>query len=126
MTAADARAAPPATACAALVGYTYYLATQANPIGIFGWMYILEAVGSDLGTLAASHLRGQAGLDHAVRFVARHGETDRDHTRELAEQISRHVRRPADQAAVDEAARVVSDLYVQLFHEVGGERPQWA
>lgn len=125
VTVHDARSAPPTTACSALVGYTYYLAAHDNPIGIFGWMYVLEAVGNDLGAIAAEQLRGTNGLGHAVRFIERHGESDRDHTRDLTAQISQHVRRPADQAAINETSRVVADLYVQLFHEVGGEQRQW-
>ena len=40
-------------ACQALVGYVHYLAHHANPVGLFGWMYVLEAVGDDLGAAAA-------------------------------------------------------------------------
>ncbi|MGH7429893.1 MAG: iron-containing redox enzyme family protein, partial [Candidatus Methylomirabilaceae bacterium] len=38
------RASRPVSSCAALIGYTHYVAGFANPIGIFGWMYVLEAV----------------------------------------------------------------------------------
>lgn len=123
---ATALAARPVNACAALVGYVHYLAAFGNPIALYGWMYILEAVGKDLGSIVGDAL--SSGLDtggRAVRFVAGHGVADADHAEELAEQISEHVKEAEDRAAVDEAARVVADLYLRMFREIGGETPEW-
>lgn len=123
---ATARAARPVPSCAGLVGYVHYLAGFANPLALYGWMYILEAVGKDLGTIVGNAL--SSGLDtggRAVRFVAGHGVADADHAEELAEQISEHVKAPEDRAAVNDAARVVAELYLRMFREIGEETPQW-
>lgn len=53
----EIHASRPVPSCAALIGYTHYVAGFANPIGIFGWMYVLEAVGLDLGNLVVEKLR---------------------------------------------------------------------
>lgn len=124
---AEAVASRPVPACAAMIGYVHYVAAYANPVGIFGWIYVLESVGSDLGATAAQRLTATLGprvKDRGLRFVARHGTSDVEHTRELTQQIESHVR-GRDLADVCHVADVVADLYVRMFREVGGERPQW-
>ena len=125
----EALALRPVPACAAMVGYVHFLAGHANPVALFGWMYILEAVGNDLGTIVgkqlASGLGGAGGGKGPVRFVAGHGIADTDHTAELAEQIGAHVKTEADRADVAEAATVVADLYLRMFREIGGEQVLW-
>jgi pyrroloquinoline quinone (PQQ) biosynthesis protein C len=124
----QALAMQPVRSCRALVGYVHYLAGTANPVGLFGWMYVLEAVGKDLGTIVGAALEGAMpkGRTGAVRFVARHGEADADHAEDLAEQIRDHVREEGDRAAVLDAAEVVADLYLRMFRELGGEQPRWS
>jgi pyrroloquinoline quinone (PQQ) biosynthesis protein C len=120
---AATRAAAPVPSCAAMIGYVHYVAGVANPVGLFGWMYVLEAVGEDLGTRLAEHLKaaGPPGLRH--RFVAGHGLADVGHTHEIAEQIERHVRADADRRDVDRVADVVGVLYVRMFQEIGEATP---
>jgi len=123
---AEVQAARPVTACAALIGYIHYVAGYANPVGLFGWMYVLEAVGNDLGTLVAERLKDKIGLSgRGLRFVAGHGVADTDHTKDLTEQIQKHVRRNEDLADVNAVADVVADLYVRMFREIGEERLRW-
>jgi len=127
MDEAEALATRPVPACSALVGYTHFLAGHANPIALFGWMYVLEAVGNDLGTLAGAQLVETLGAQRsAVRFVAGHGIADTDHTAEITTQIERHLTDADDQAEVAYAARVVADLYLRMFRELGGETATWA
>jgi hypothetical protein len=114
-----ARASRPTRACAAMVGYVYYTASFANPVGLFGWMYVLEAVGEDLGAVVTRQLTAAPGLAGSLRFVAGHAVSDVGHTHELAEQIEQHVRRAEDWAAVEQVADVVGDLYVRMFQEIG-------
>jgi heme oxygenase len=126
----EALALRPVPACAAMVGYVHFLAGHANPVALFGWMYVLEAVGNDLGTIVGKQLAsgiggGGGGGKGPVRFVAGHGIADTDHTAELAEQIAAHVKTPADRADVVEAATVVADLYLRMFREIGGEEARW-
>lgn len=121
---AEARQARPAPSCAALIGFIYYVAAYANPVGLFGWMYVLEAVGNDMGTPIAQRLEEWLG-GKASRFVEGHGVADTDHTRELTEQIQTFITSERDRADVDQVADVVADLYLRLFREAGGERAQW-
>jgi hypothetical protein len=108
------RDAEPVPACAAMIGYIYYLANFDNPVGLFGWMYILEAVGADLGPDAVTELRHEG---KPVRFVAGHATADTAHAAEIETMIERHVKHAADQRAVLHAAKVSADLYVRMFEQ---------
>jgi pyrroloquinoline quinone (PQQ) biosynthesis protein C len=118
---ATVRATAPVPACSALVGYVHYVARVANPVGLFGWMYVLEAVGEDLGTVLAQRLQAAMPGPGAHRFVAGHGLADVGHTHELTDQITTHVKREEDVRDVDRVADVVADLYVRMFREIGEE-----
>jgi pyrroloquinoline quinone (PQQ) biosynthesis protein C len=121
---AAVRAAAPVPSCSAMIGFVHYVAGVANPVGLFGWMYVLEAVGEDLGTALAEKLKRAmpSGLRH--RFVAGHGLADVGHTHEIAEQIEKHVLSDADRRDVDRVADVVAELYVRMFEEIGGAGPR--
>ena len=118
--------ARPTPACAAMVGYVHDLATFGNPVAIMGWMYVLEAVGADIGAVVGEKL-GEAHGDQAnpIRFVAGHGEADSHHSVEITETIENCVQAPADRRDVCEAARVVSYLYTTMFRQIGDERATW-
>ncbi len=122
MTDTEIRAAYPVPSCTAMIGYTYYLAGHSNPVGLFGWMYTLEAVGDDLGREAAQGIRTNLGLvKDGVEFVAGHGEADRVHIVELEEQITKFAVKDPDRVAVLRAAEVSSRLYLRMFQEVDSE-----
>lgn len=120
------QATRPVPSCAAMIGYVHYIAGYANPLGLFGWMYVLEAVGNDLGTLVAQRLKDVPGLPKGgMRFIAGHGISDTDHTQDLTQQIHSHVRQYEDLAEVAQVADVVADLYTRMFREIGEEQQQW-
>ena len=123
---AEVLAARPVLSCTAMIGYIHYIAAYANPVGLFGWMYVLEAVGNDLGTLVAEQLKKVLSFSSGgLRFIARHGVSDTGHARELAEQIQKYVRQNEDLREVYYVAEVVADLYVRMFREIGEERQRW-
>lgn len=115
---ADVRKSRPLPACAAMVGYEYYLAAHANPVSLFGWLFVLEAMGDDLGHVVARRVREALNVDQGVKFLAGHGEADEEHTREIIEQIETNIG-PADMADVHHVADVVGALYIRLFEEIG-------
>jgi pyrroloquinoline quinone (PQQ) biosynthesis protein C len=115
------RASRPVPACAAMIGYEYYVAGHANPVALFGWLYTLEAMGDDLGSRIAQAIGPQ--LDGAegrgVKFLSGHGVADHDHTADLTRMISTHITDPADRSDVHHVADVVGELYVSLFQQIG-------
>ena len=113
----EVRASRPVVSCAAMIGYEYYVAGVANPVGLFGWLYVLEAMGDDLGGMAAKALGGALNLEQGLKFLAGHGEADVEHTRDIIAQIEQHIDGP-DLADVQHVADVVADLYVRMFQEL--------
>jgi pyrroloquinoline quinone (PQQ) biosynthesis protein C len=118
---ATVRASAPVPSCSAMIGYVHYVAGVANPVGLFGWMYVLEAVGEDLGTALGKRLAEAIPESGSHRFVTGHGIADVGHTHEITEQIEGHVRSDGDRREVDRVADVVGDLYVRMFREIGEE-----
>jgi heme oxygenase len=114
----------PVLACSQLIGFIHYAAAFGNPVGLFGWMYVLEAVGTDMGTPVAERLQAWLG-GKASRLVAGHGVADTDHTRDLTEQIEHYIVPEQDRADVVHVAEVVADLYLRMFHQIGGEQNDW-
>jgi pyrroloquinoline quinone (PQQ) biosynthesis protein C len=117
--AAVVRAGRPVPACAAMIAFEYYIAGRANPVGLFGWLYVLEAMGDDLGKRVAAGLqRAFDGSTRGIKFVAGHGVADHDHTAELTDVISRHITVSQDIADVNHVADVSADLYVRMFEQI--------
>jgi len=114
---AEVRASRPVPACAAMIGYEYYVAGHANPVGLFGWLYVLEAMGEDLGHLVAAAIKQGLKMPSGVKFLAGHGEADAEHTKEIVDQIKRNIS-GSDLEEVHHVAEVVSDLYARMFREI--------
>lgn len=113
----------PVNACSSMIGFMYYTACHQNPVGLFGWMYILEAIGNDLGALVASRLDDSLGLNgKSLRFVAGHAVSDQDHTKDLTEVIEKYVVEPKDIADINHTASVISDLYIRMFEEISNSK----
>ena len=111
------RTSRPVVSCAAMIGYEYYVAGVANPVGLFGWLYVLESMGDDLGGMVAEALGSTLKLDSGLKFLAGHGEADVAHTKDIIEQIEQHIDEK-NLPDVHHAADVVADLYVLMFHEL--------
>lgn len=118
---ADVRKTRPVPACAAMIGYEYYVAGYGNPVGLFGWLYVLEAMGDDLGHIVANGFKEGLTLSDGVKFLAGHGEADVEHTRDIIEQIEKHIK-DTDLEEVHHVATVISDIYIRMFHEIAEGR----
>ena len=115
----DVKSSYPVPACTSMIGMMYYIAGHANPVGLFGWLYVLEAMGDDLGAVVTQ--RYDEGLKlkgKALRFLKGHGENDVEHTKDLTEVIARHIVLRQDISDVNHVAEVIGDLYVRLFKEI--------
>jgi pyrroloquinoline quinone (PQQ) biosynthesis protein C len=114
-------ASRPVPACSSMIAFEYYTAGRQNPIGLFGWLYVLESMGDDLGGPIASALQHVIGADAAgVKFLAGHGVADQEHTADLTRVISQYITDPEDVAEVNYVADVVADLYVRMFQQIAG------
>lgn len=102
--------------CAAMIGYEYYLAGIANPVSLFGWLYILEAMGDDLGKEVAMKIAQSPKLKNSAKFIRGHGVADEAHTEDLTKMIGTYIK-GRDRDDVVHVAEVVKMLYVGMLHE---------
>ena len=102
--------------CAAMIGYEYYLAGTANPISLFGWLYILEAMGDDLGKEVAMKIAQNPKFGKSIKFIRGHGVADEAHTEDLTRMIGAHIK-GRDMDDVVHVAEVVKMLYVGMLNE---------
>jgi hypothetical protein len=103
----------------ALSGWMFNEASQRNPFGLLGAMFIIEGLGSikaqEWGRLAKSRL----GLpEDAFNFLLYHGENDAEHMKEFEEMLrlvlpdDRHAER------IVTCAKIVARLYVMQIEEI--------
>jgi pyrroloquinoline quinone (PQQ) biosynthesis protein C len=121
VTEAEVRKSRPVPACASMVGFEYYIAGHGNPVALFGWLYVLEAMGDDLGHIVAKGFKEGLDLPDGVKFLAGHGEADEEHTKDIIEQIETNIKGD-DLEDVHYVAGVIADIYTRMFQEIAAGR----
>ncbi len=103
----------------ALSGWMFNEASQRNPFGLLGAMFIIEGLGSikaqEWGRLAKNRL----GLpEDAFNFLLYHGENDAEHMKEFEEMLGLVL--PDDRTAerIVTCAKIVARLYVMQIEEI--------
>lgn len=106
----------PSSPCMRMIALEYYYAVHANPVGLFGWMFVLESLGGKLGSGIA------AAIDHTLQlggkgtyFLRGHGEADAHHSEDLFSVISGNIKSVEDKAAFLYMARESEDLYCAIL-----------
>jgi heme oxygenase len=113
---ADIRGIVPSSACARMIGLEYYYAAHANPVGLFGWMFVLESLGGKIGGIMARAVDQTLKLNgKGIYFLRGHGEADAHHSEDLFEMISEHVNSAEDRAAFLYMCREAEELYCGIL-----------
>lgn len=108
----DIRRLAPSSPCVRMIGLEYYYAAHANPVGLFGWMFVLESLGGRIGGAMAQTVDRTLKLDgKGVYFLRGHGEADAHHSEDLYTVISENVKSEEDRSAFLYMARQAEDLY---------------
>lgn len=125
LSSSDIRNITPSSPCFRMIGLEYYYAAHANPIGLFGWMFVLESLGGRIGGRIAQAVDQVLRLNgKATYFLRGHGEADAHHSEDLYAVISANVKSEEDRATFLYMARESEDLYRAILdnalHELGG------
>lgn len=113
---ADIRNISPSSPCVRMIGLEYYYAAHANPIGLFGWMFVLESLGGKVGGNIARTVDQVLRLDgKAIYFLRGHGEADAHHSEDLYKIILENVRSEGDRTAFLCMFREAEDLYCGIL-----------
>lgn len=106
----------PSTPCRRMIALEYFHAMSGNPIGLFGWMFVLESLGGRVGGQLAHKLDEVLRLGgKGIYFLSGHGEADSHHSIDLAEVIGEHVRTEQDWRAFADMVDDSVDLYCQIL-----------
>ncbi len=103
----------------ALSAYMYHAASQQNPTGLLGAMFIIEGLGNRLAGPWAQSIASQLDLSaDAVSFLSYHGENDADHLAMFDQALELTVIDEASSVSVVRHARVVARLYRLQLEEL--------
>ena len=104
----------------ALSSWMFHQASQPNPFGLLGAMFIIEGLGSIKAAAWGRLVQSALGLPpDAVTFLLYHGENDAGHMEEFAEMLRMVLPDAATAARIVTCARVTARLYALQIEEMG-------
>jgi 3-oxoacyl-[acyl-carrier-protein] synthase-3 len=115
------RATPKNVGSEALSAWMFHAASQQDPVGLLGAMFVIEGLGEKLAAPWADMAQRQLRLpDEAFTFLRYHGENDGDHLDTFDRALEMAV---VDRATADDVvrhARVTARLYRLQLEEIDG------
>jgi hypothetical protein len=103
----------------ALSGWMFHEASQRNPFGLLGAMFIIEGLGSikaqEWGRLTKNRL---ALPEEAFKFLLYHGENDAEHMQEFEEMLRLVLPDDAVAERIVTCAKIVARLYLIQIEEM--------
>ena len=103
----------------AFSAYMFYQASQPDPLGLFGAMFIIEGLGTARASSWAAKLRTTLDLpEGAVSFLAYHGQNDDSHYDKLRAVLSAPFIDEAAARSIVKTARTVARLYCLQLEEL--------
>jgi hypothetical protein len=103
----------------ALSAWMFHEASQPNPFGLLGAMFIIEGLGSIKAAEWGGRVAKRLELPpEAVRFLLYHGENDAAHMEEFAAMLRLVLPDPATAARIVRCAEVTARLYALQIEEI--------
>ena len=85
----------PSSACLQMMGLEYLYAAHLNPVGLFGWIFVLDSLGAQVGgTLAAAVEKALQLNGRGLYFLKGHAEAEAHYAEDLYRIIGRTLARP--------------------------------
>jgi hypothetical protein len=106
----------PSSPCIRMIGLEYYYSAHANPVGIFGWMFVLESLGGKSATGISNAIDQTLKLEgKATYFLRKHGTVDAQHSEDLCSVIKSGVTSAQDIEAFLYMVAESESLYVDIL-----------
>jgi len=113
------RAAEKNVGSEALSAWMFHQASEPNPFGLLGAMWIIEGLGSIKAAEWGALVRDRLGLpNEAVRFLLYHGENDAGHIVEFEAMLALVLPDEAVAARIVKTAEVTARLYALQIEEI--------
>jgi heme oxygenase len=108
----------PRPATVAMTDYAYDYIRQANPMGFFGMVFVLEGTSVRLATQGAEAVARNLDLGpECFSYLSSHGALDLEHLT-FFEKLMNQVDDPADQAAIIEVAKAIFERFADVFRAI--------
>jgi pyrroloquinoline quinone (PQQ) biosynthesis protein C len=112
-------ASSPLPSTVALYANQYYVIEHIHPIGLLGYIYALETLGSGSGAAMGTRIKTLLGVgDEAVTFLVGHGESDVVHVQKLRALVEEHAQLAAEQVVIRDSAVASYTYYTQMLADV--------
>jgi hypothetical protein len=106
----------------ALHGFLMYRASEPNPVGLLGAMWIIEGLGQKMANEWAKRIEQLTGFGHdATRFMRYHGANDDSHLDKLYGLLDRVCVSESIADDILRVAAVVARLYALQLEEIDAE-----
>jgi len=116
---ADIREAEKNVGSEALSAWMFHQASQPNPFGLLGAMWIIEGLGSIKAAEWGALVRDRLKLsDDAVRFLLYHGKNDTEHIGAFENMLELVLPDAAVAARIVKTAQVTARLYALQIEEI--------
>ncbi len=113
------RTAPKNIGSEALSAWMFHQASQPDPFGLLGAMFVIEGLGSIKAAPWGRQVKERLNLpDEAVRFLLYHGENDAEHMEEFREMLAMVLPDEAVAERIVTTARVTARLYALQIEEI--------
>lgn len=113
------RTAPKNIGSEALSAWMFHQASQPDPFGLLGAMFIIEGLGSIKAAPWGRLVKDRLNLpDEACRFLLYHGENDAEHMEEFREMLAMVLPDEAVAERIVTTARVTARLYALQIEEI--------
>jgi 3-oxoacyl-[acyl-carrier-protein] synthase-3 len=97
----------------------FHQASERNPFGLLGAMWIIEGLGAIKAAEWGALVRDRLGLpNEAVRFLLYHGENDAEHIVEFEAMLALVLPDAAVAARIIKTAEVTARLYALQIEEI--------
>lgn len=108
----------PREATVAMTDYAYDYINNANPMGFFGMVFVLEGTSVRLATQGAEAVARNLNLGpECFSYLTSHGALDMEHLT-FFEKLMNQVDDPADQAAIIEVAQAIFERFAGVFRAI--------
>jgi len=101
-----------------MVSYAFDVIQRKNPVGFFGMVFVLEGTSITIATKVAERLKEILPIQKkAFTYLDTHGSLDLKHMDFFRDEMNK-LDDPADQEAVISTAKVMFQLYANIFREL--------
>lgn len=106
----------PSSPCLRMIALEYFYAKEDNPVGVLGWMFVLQSLGGHVGGGVADSLDRCLGLQgRGLKFLSEHGRSNREDLPKMCQFLQDSALDTDDNECFERAVNESVDLYCGIL-----------